>query len=93
MQRGISQRILVALGAAALVACSGPDPAASDPAGRRTRLSGTPGLIKTQFGAFDPTEGSLPDLLAAQARRPQGTPTALYAMPFADGVANDRYLV
>lgn len=39
--------------------------------------------IVTRFGAFDPTSDGLPQMLDHEGRKASGTPTALWAMPYA----------
>ena len=64
-----------------------------DPISRRSGDGAEAGHIITRFGGFDPIEDGLPGLLAAQSRQASGRPTALYALPFADGGAGPSHIV
>lgn len=65
---------------------------AQEPVSRRGVDGVNAGQLVTRFGGFDPTQDGLPGLLAAQSRK-AGSPTAMYALPFADAGAGPSHIV
>jgi subtilisin family serine protease len=93
MGKGTIHFGLVGLVLAASAACS-----ASEPSSFLSRIKHNPNgasasHIVTRFGSFDPTDDGLPELLAGEGQKPAGTPTALWAMPYAGATSSPTYMV
>ena len=93
MGKGTKQLGLVGWLLAASAACGTSEPTNYLGRIKRNANGASVSHIVTRFGSFDPTDDGLPHLLEGEGQKPSGTPTALWAMPYAGAAPTPTYMV